>query len=301
MRGKQFFCINVNEYCQEKNFDVYRPASINKPQNNAVMFISESFMECVAVFTEVENSLIFWPQAMDIPTEISEKNAVVPVADPHNAFCGFFQEHNIVNLPENRPFQVVNGSYIEEGASIGEACMIFPGAYIGADVTIGNSVYIGSGVKLLGSMEIGNNVVIRENTVIGADGLTTDRDSQGRAVTMPQFGGVVIGDDVQIGANSVIARGAIDDTVIGRGSKIDNCVFVSHNVSIGEDTFVVGETIMFGSSKVGDRVLISGNSTLSNYVSVGDDCVIGQASLVTKSIPSGKIAFGNPAKVVRDR
>jgi UDP-3-O-[3-hydroxymyristoyl] glucosamine N-acyltransferase len=156
-------------------------------------------------------------------------------------------------------------------------------------------------VKIVGEANIGNNVIIRENTVIGADGLTTDRDENGKAMTMPQFGGVVIEDDVNIGANSVIARGAIDNTIIHRGSKIDNCVFISHNVQIGSDTFVVGESIMFGSASTGERVLISGNTTIGNYVHIGDDTILGQNSSAIKSIPNGKLAYGNPAKAIRDR
>lgn len=297
----KFFCVNVNKYDKDKNFEVYRPASLNNPKDNSVMFITEKFISQAEEFKKVKECLIFWPQSIDVIPGISECNAVVTVKDTHNSFCRFFKENSITGIPKQNEYQLVKGAYIEDGALIGTGCTIFPGAYIGSETEIGNEVYIGSGVKILGRVKIGNRVVIRENTVIGADGLTTDRDEAGKAITMPQFGGVVIEDDVQIGANTVIARGAIDDTVLCRGCKIDNCTFISHNVHVGEDTFIVGETIMFGSSRVGDRVLISGNSTLSNYVSVGNDSVIGQSSLVTKDIPDGKIAFGSPAKVMRDK
>lgn len=301
MAEYNFFCVNVNKYDKEKSFEVYRPASLNNPKDNSVMFITEKFIGQAENFKRVKDCLIFWPQSIDVLYGISERNAVIAVKDTHNAFCRFFKENGITGIPKQNTYQAVNGAYIEDGALIGEGCTIFPGAYIGSETEIGDEVYIGSGVKILGRVKIGKRVVIRENTVIGAEGLTTDRDEDGRAITMPQFGGVVIEDDVQIGANTVIARGAIDDTVLCRGCKIDNCTFISHNVHVGEDTFVVGETIMFGSSRVGDRVLISGNSTLSNYVCIGNDSVIGQSSLVTKSIPDGKIAFGNPAKIVRDK
>lgn len=301
MARDKYFCVNVKKYDDSKNFEVYRPASLDNPKNNAVMFITEGFMGKADALRVVEGCLIFWPGSVNVPQEMKSKNAVAVVESPHNSYCRFFQENGITNLPEKHTYKMVDGVYIEDGSVIGEDCVIFPGAYIGCEVELGNNVYIGSGVKLLGNIRIGSNVVIRENTVIGADGLTTDRDENGKAITMPQFGGVVIEDDVQIGANTVIARGAIDDTVLSRGCKIDSSTFISHNVHIGEDSFIVGETILFGSSRIGSRVLLSGNSTLSNYVSVGDDTTVGQSSLVTKSIPSGKIAFGNPAKVVRDK
>lgn len=111
-----------------------------------------------------------------------------------------------INLPLPSEYEVINGAHIEIGAVIGKNCVIFPGVYIGKDVIIGDDVYIASGVKLVGSVTIGDHVVIRDNTVIGADGLTTSRDDNGEAITIPQFGGVSIEDDVQIGANVVIAR-----------------------------------------------------------------------------------------------
>ena len=150
--------------------------------------------------------------------------------------------------------------------------------------------------KLVGEVHIGNNVVIRENSVIGADGLSTDRDENGRALTMPQFGGVIIEDDVQIGALTVIGRGAIDNTILKRGSKIDNSTFISHNVTVGEDTFVVGESIMFGSSSTGKQVLISGNSTIRDGRHIGDKAVIGMGSVVVKNVEDGAVVKGNPAK-----
>lgn len=157
-------------------------------------------------------------------------------------------------------------------------------------------MYIGSGAKLLGEIVIEDNVVIRDNTVIGADGLTTSRGADGKAVTMPQFGGVCIGNDVQIGANVVIARGAIDDTEICRGAKIDSCTFISHNVIVGEDTFIVGETIMFGSSSTGSHVLLSGNSSIRNGVHIGDDAVVGMGAVVVKPVDNNSAVKGNPAK-----
>ena len=191
---------------------------------------------------------------------------------------------------------MVDGAFICDGAVIGNNCRIFPGAYIDSEVVIGNNCYIGSGVRLLGSVKIGNDCIIRENTVIGSDGLTTRRDIKGKVVTIPQFGGVIIEDNVQIGALTVIGKGAIDNTVIHSGSRIDNCCFISHNVQIGEDTLVVGETIMFGSSSTGDQAYISGNSTIRDGVDIGERAIVGMGSVVVKSVPAGRIVKGNPAE-----
>lgn len=230
---KKFFEVNVSKYVAEKEFSVYRPASLNNPKDHAVMFVRDTFMKYAGALLRCENCLVFWPDNVEIPEEYSRRHAICPCEKPHREYCRFYTENNITYLPPKEKYEVVDGAFIAENAVIGENCRIFPGAYIGGEVVIGNDCYIGSGVRLVGAIRIGNNVVIRENSVIGADGLSTDRDEEGKALTMPQFGGVVIEDNVQIGALTVIARGAIDNTVIKRGSKVDNSAFISHNVVVG--------------------------------------------------------------------
>ena len=293
---KEYFKVNVSKYTDNKNFDVVRPASLNNPKDNAVMFIMEKNIEQAYVFKQVCDCLIFWPSLCMVPDEVAEKHVIISCERPHREYCRFFKNNNITYLPKKEQVQYIDGAWIAEGAMIGTEAVIFPGAYISGECRIGNHVFIGSGVKLIGEIEIGNNVVIRENTVVGADGLTTDRDADGRAITMPQFGKVILEDDVQIGANVTIARGAIDETRICRRAKIDSGAFISHNVQIDEDSFVVGETIMFGSSSVGKKCLISGNSTIMNTVSIGDESIVGAGAVVTKSVPEKTVVKGNPAR-----
>lgn len=293
---KNIFSIPVNKYVSDKIFEVHQPASVDNPKNNSVMFLMERMKGKMSAFLEVKECLIFWQKDIEVPEDISKRHAIVLVNQPRLEYCRFFEENGITNLPIKEKFDVIDGAFICRGAIIPNSCTIMPGAYIGGEVKLGEDCYIGCGTKLVGKVEIGDNVVIRENTVIGADGLSTDRDIDGRAITMPQFGGVKIEGNVKIGANVVIARGAIDDTVLKRGCKIDNHTFISHNVEVGEDTFIVGETIMFGSSKIGNRSFISGNSTIRNKVEIGDDVVIGMGSVVTKNVTSGSIVYGNPAK-----
>lgn len=298
---REFFRVNANKYVSGKKFDVVRPASLGNPKDNAVMFIMESHLGEVDSFRKCKNCLVFWPNNIDIPKELEDQHAFVNVENPHTEYCSFFQDNGITYLPQKEEFRFENGAWISPKATIDDNVIIMPGAYIGGECVIGAGSYIGVGVKLVGEVRIGKNVVIRENTVIGADGLSTDRDVNGKAITMPQFGGVFIEDDVQIGANSVIARGAIDDTRICRGSKIDSCCFISHNVVIGEDTFIVGETIMFGSSSVGKRTLISGNCTIANAVHIGDDSILGMSATVLKCLPNNVIAFGSPIDKIKER
>lgn len=293
---KEFFRVNVGKYVTGKNFDVVCPASLNNPKDHAVMFISEGYLDKVDAFRKCKSCLIFWPSTVKIPSDVLNSHAVCIVENSRNGYCSFFRDNGITYYPTVEDYEIVNGAYIAKTAKIGKNCRIFPGAYIGGEVEIGNNCYIGSGTKLVGKINIGNNVVIRENSVIGADGLSTDRDENGRALTMPQFGGVVIEDDVQIGALTVVGRGAIDDTILKRGSKVDNSTFISHNVVLGEDTFVVGESIMFGSSSTGKQVLISGNSTIRDGHHIGDKAVVGMGAVVVRNVENGAVVKGNPAK-----
>ena len=293
---KEYFRVNASKYVTGKTFDVVRPASINNPKDNAVMFISEGYFKKVDAFRKCSSCLVFWPDNVGVPSDIEERHAVCVVSNARNGYCGFFRDNSITNYPSVDEYELVNGAFISKTAKIGKNCRILPGAYIGGEVELGDNCYVGTGARLVGEIHVGNNVIIRENTVIGADGLSTDRDGSGRALTMPQFGGVIIENDVQIGALTVIARGAIDNTIIRRGSKVDNSAFISHNVILGDDTFIVGETIMFGSSSAGNQAFISGNSTIRDGCHIGDKAVVGMGAVVVCDVADGSLVKGNPAK-----
>lgn len=293
---KRYFSVNVEKYVKDKSFEVFRPASLDIPKDGAVMFVTEGFLKDAKALHTCRDCLVFWPESVFVPSEIRERHAVRICQNPHLEYCRFYQENQISYLPRQEEIELKNGAYIAKTAVIGQDVKIFPGAYVGGEVIIGDHVYIGSGVRLVGEVHVGNHVIIRENAVIGADGLSTDRDESGKAVTMPQFGGVVIEDHVQIGALTVIGRGAIDNTVIQSGAKIDNSCFISHNVKIGADTFVVGESILFGSSSTGERAYISGNATIRNGVHIGNDVIVGMGSNVVRNVEDGRTVKGNPAR-----
>ncbi|MEI1255742.1 UDP-3-O-(3-hydroxymyristoyl)glucosamine N-acyltransferase [Blautia sp. JLR.GB0024] len=293
---KRFFSVNINKYDSDRDYVLTRAASLNKPANNSVMFCTKEHLSEAVSLNNVNNCLVFWPEGEEIPAELAKKHVFVFVENPRQAYAMFFVDNDITYLPKPCEYEVINGAYIAKDAQIGEGTVIFPGAYIGDEVVTGKNCYIDTGVKLLGRVILGDNVVIRANTVVGADGLTTMRKADGSSATIPQFGGVILEDKVQIGANTVIARGAIDDTVVHTDSKVDSSCFISHNVQIGAHSFIVGETIMFGSSSTGERAYISGNSTIREGHHVGNKSLVGMGSVVVKNVPDGAIVKGNPAK-----
>lgn len=293
---QEFFRINVSKYDKSKSFDVVRPSSLNNPKDNSVMFITKPFIEKWESVLKVKNCIVIWPDDVEIPDEVKERHAVIISDEPRKGFAEFFYNNKIVYNQPISEYEIVNGAYICKESSIGDNCTIFPGAYIDSQVKIGNNCYIASGVKIMGKVTIGDNCIIRENTVVGSDGLTTRKNDSGKVMTIPQFGGVIIEDNVQIGANTVICKGAIDDTVIRCGCRIDNCCFISHNVQIGNDSLVVGETLMMGSSSTGEQAYISGGVTIRDGVRVGAKAFIGMGAVVTKDIPQECKVKGNPAR-----
>lgn len=299
MDKKRLFEVSASDYSKAHGFSVYYPASLDRPCDHAVMFINKANEHRISELSNIKHCIIFCMPSLAVPNETEESNLFIRAEDPRTAYCLFFREHHIASRPDYEETSMVNGAHISPQAKIGEETVVMPFAYIGGEVSVGKRCYIGAGVRLVGKVRIGDDVVIRENSVIGADGLSTDRDENGQAATMPQFGGVTIEDRVQIGALTVIARGAIDDTVIGAGAKIDNSVFISHNVIIGSDTFIVGETIFFGGSSTGSGAFVSGNTTVRNKREIGEKAFVGMGSVVTKDVAAGAIVCGNPARAAK--
>lgn len=294
---RKMFEIEVEDAESGRKWEVFYPSSINQPKDHSVMFIGERYAEKIKDSLSVSQCIIFWPDSVPVTGRIRENNLIYIGRNPRLEYARFFQEHGLDNLPQTPEGTSVNGSFLARDCVIGENVTIMPGAYVGEDVRIGNDVYIGCGVKITGRVFIGDHVTVRENVSIGADGLSMEREADGRMIPIPQFGGVVIKNNVIIGANSVIARGAIDDTVIEEGCMIDNGCFISHNTRLMKNVAVVGESILFGSVSVGENSFISGNVTIRDGVKIGRDALIGMGSVVTKDVESNCAVAGNPARV----
>jgi len=173
---------------------------------------------------------------------------------------------------------------IGEGCVIDENCVIGPGCVLGDGVSLGADSLLHAGVRIYADCVVGARAIIHSGAVIGSDGFGFARDPDKRWVKIPQIGRVVIGDDVEIGANTTIDRGALDDTVIGNGVKLDNLIQVAHNVHIGDDTIMAGQSGIAGSSHVGKRLMMGGQSGISGHLSVADDVVVSAATVIAKSI-----------------
>lgn len=196
---------------------------------------------------------------------------------------------------------------------IAASAVVDPSAFIGADVAIGRFSTIGPGVTvgdgtvirdhvvLSAGTSIGRACLIKSRAVIGEEGFGFDFDEGGSPVRIPHLGGVEIGDDVEIGVGSVIARGTLDSTQVHNRVKIDDLVFIAHNVVIGEDTLVIANAEISGSAKIGRGCWIGPSASLINGVSVGDRAYVGIGAVVLKDVAPDTVVVGNPARFLRMR
>lgn len=186
------------------------------------------------------------------------------------------------------------GAVIGPRVAIGSGTIVQPGAIIGADCSIGRNALVGAGASLQVAL-IGDRVLVGPGVRIGQDGFGYVGSAKG-PMKVPQLGRVVIQDDVEIGANTTIDRGALSDTVIGEGTKIDNLVQIAHNVRLGRFCLIAGQCGLSGSITVGDGVMMGGGVGIADHITVGSGAQIAAGAGVMHDIPAGERWAGYPAQ-----
>ena len=265
------------------------------------------FAENEAYFAAAEQS---GASAILAPEQFSSsKKTLIRVKNPRVAFARVLP----LFFPEPQPSPGIHVS-----AVVAKSAQVDPGAHIGPHCVIGERVKIGARTALLGGnhvgddsqlgddgrlfpnvviyarTQIGNRVRIHAGAVIGSDGYGYVFDA-GQHRKVLQLGNVIIHDDVEIGSNACIDRGALGPTVIGRGTKIDNLVQVAHNVVVGEHCLLVGQSGIAGSTKLGNFVVVAAQAGVAGHLKIGDQAVIAGQSGVMNEIPAGEKWLGSPA------
>ena len=182
---------------------------------------------------------------------------------------------------------------VERGAVLEEGVKIYPGAFIGRNVVLGANTVVQTGAHIENAT-IGSDCVINANAVIGKDGFGYTRQD-GKNVFIPHTGRVVLGNRVSVGSSTCIDRGAMTDTIVGDGTKIDNLCQIAHGVVIGNECFLASGVGIAGGAVIGDRVLLGGHVGIANGIHIGDDVEIGANSGVFRNVPSGEKWMGMPA------
>ena len=302
---------------------IVHPAKVSKPTDMALILDKGilPLVETLTLTTAIVPSDIDLP---NIPNQLRVSRPKVLLAQ----LLSFITPQPYVNDGVHASAVIDPSVTLGDAVQIGPFCSVGPNTRIGkgsrlighvtvgANVTIGEDTLLYAGVRIGDRVRVGSRVIMHPNAVIGADGfsfVTPEESSmesamKRRAITsfnhtiikVPSAGTVVIGDDVEIGANACVDRASMGDTVIGNHSKIDNLVQVGHNVVMGENCMVAGLVGIAGSVKIGDRVVIAGHAGIKDNISIGDDAIIMPMSGVSGSVPERTILVGGPGVPMKE-
>lgn len=238
---------------------------------------------------EVKATLIRVPDAYSALAELMR------YFDDGNQHAAIIEQPSYISEGVEVPNDAYIGAfaYIGKNVRLGAGVKIYPQTYIGDDVEIGEGTILRAGVKVYEGCRIGKRCIIHSGTVIGADGFGF-APKDGRYEKIPQLGGVIISDDVEIGANSCIDRATFGNTVIGEGTKIDNLIQIGHNVKIGRHNVFAAQTGIAGSTEIGDYNRVGGQCGFAGHISIGNNNEFGAQSGVPNNIGSDRRMIGYP-------
>ena len=290
------------------NIDIHGVEPINRAGKNDISFaVSEEQIKGIDV-SSAGCVIVASEEIKSTKTIIKVKDIKQAVTKAYNALLKHTTiEHEGIHpraivsekakLPQN--ITVGANAVIEDGVSIGEGAFIGVGCFIGKNTQIGTNVYLNPNVNIYKETVIGDRVIIHSGAVIGADGFGYV-PVNGDIFKVPQLGKVIIGNNVEIGANTCIDRGTFEETVIADNVKIDNLVQIAHNVKIGENTLVAGLSGIAGSAKVGKNCLVGGMVGISDHIEVGDNVKLGGKTAVVGKVKANGTYFGYPHREARE-
>ncbi len=273
------------------DFEVRGPSSLNNPKEYTISFISRSKLE--GDLRSEFNSTLF------LVTETFTSSINLPWLRVDNPRLRFAQVMTRFFVHPIEP-SISATAICHPTSTVSKLAMIGEYTVVEENVIIGDYVQIGHHVVIHANTKIGDRSAIGSNTVIGSIGFGFEFDHNATPIRIPHFGGVIIGEDVEIGSCTSIARGTIDNTTIGSFVKIDDHVFVAHNVNIGPRSILVAGSEINGSVQIGEDCWIGPLSTIRDGLIIGQSSIVGMGAVVTRDVPRGTTVAGNPARKFND-
>ena len=278
---------------QDLNNQIIGGRNIFESGPHEITFISVKYKDSVEKLLSLSKSpIIILDSSLWKGIQQKKYNFFLVISDnPKNLMVEclkFYFEDKI--KPEIHPTAIINQESI-----IGKNNFIGAFTVIEKGVEIGNNCVIESHVNIRANCKIGNNVLIKSGTVIGGKGFGYVKNEDNVWENFPHFGKVVIEDNVEIGSNTCIDRGALGDTILKKGVKVDNLVHIAHNVVVGENSLIIADSMIGGSTVIGKNTWVAPSTALRNGITIGSDCVIGMGAIVIKSVEDGTTVIGNPA------
>src|SRR3989339_2271872 len=293
------------EVSGDKNTIITNVAGITEAKNGDITFISNSkyiqFIDSTKasaiIISEDQKSKVKIPAIVSKNPYLSYTKLLIIIAKEREKHpLGISKNSAISDLAViGNNVSISDFSVISENTKIGNDTIIYPNCYIGRNVKIGNNCLIYSNVSVRENIVIGNNVIIHSGAVIGSDGFGYVPENN-ELKKIPQIGIVEISDNVEIGANVTINRATTGKTFIGKGTKIDNLVQIAHNVQVGENSIIIAQSGISGSTKIGSGVTIAGQAGLAGHLIIGDGAVIAAQAGVIGNVPPKETVSGYPAR-----
>lgn len=252
---------------------------VNLNSNNISWVKNQSNYNEEVLFGLKDFLLITHPD-VEIKKENNVNAAFIVCENPKEAFFSILNEF----FPQKKYDNFVSTSSMVEGEIIGQNVYIGHNCYIGKDVVISNNVVIKNNVSIEGKVRIGENTIIHSGVIIGTDGYGYFQNNDGKNLKVPHYGGVIIGNDVEIGANTCIDRGTLDDTIIGNNVKIDNLCHIAHNCIIGDNSSIIALSMLGGSSILKENSYIAPGVMIKNQVHIGENSLVGMGAVVIKDV-----------------
>jgi len=274
---------------------VSRLAKIEEGSEGSLSFLSNPKYE--QFLYETESSIVIVNADLVLQRPVTA--TLIRVKDAYSSFTELLKIYNSMRLDRNGTEDHVfihesavigEGGYIgafaylSQGVKVGNNVKIYPQVYLGDNVIIGNNVILFPGVKVYHDSVIGDNVILHSGAVVGSDGFGFAPQADGSYEKIPQIGNVIIENDVEVGANTVIDRATLGSTVIRKGVKLDNLIQIAHNAEIGINTVIAAQTGVSGSTKVGNQVILGGQVGLVGHISIADGTQVQAQSGINKSI-----------------
>ena len=264
--------------------------SVIKASEISVSFIGQERKDKVDLVQKTRaGCLILDKPFLEQLTDLNPETLYIGVESPRECFALLMSDLIPSSKAVIHPTASVHSkAKLGKNTSIGANCVI-------GECVIAENTVIHPNVTIMDNVWIGSEVVIWPGVVIGGDGFGYLKTKRG-VVNFPHIGGVIIEDSVHIGANTCIDRGALDNTIIKKGAKIDNLVHIAHNVIIGQESYVIANSMIGGSTQIGNRTWIAPNSAVRDGLEIGDDVIVGMGAVVVKNVSDNLIVLGNPAR-----
>ena len=268
------------------------------PKDYTAMFITNKVSHLLENLRGHVGCLVFVETGMKISEDLLRLHEFCFSDHPQRKYAEFANQIAKEREEKNRARKYTltdGGYYIGENVTIGEDSIIEPGAFIGHDVVIGKQARIFFGAVVKNAI-VNDNFVACAGCKIGMPGFTMSKDAAGNNIRIPTLGGVIIGDNVEIGVNTNISCGSCGNTIIEDNVKIDTLVHVAHDVHIHKNAEIPAGVIIGGFSDIGENVFVGVNSSIKNRTSVGDNAYLGMGTVVIRNVPANTTVVGNPAR-----